>query len=115
MPSLAVIERVLPHQKQGRRLRQAVGAEIGSGIDRLLGNIEQQAAAGALRPHDLHGGLRDALVAVEIQLEALAQHRLVDLADPALPGGAGIRHRDIDAAERGGDLREGIPAPRRRR
>ena len=36
----------------------------------------------------------------EIQLEALAQHGLVDLADAALPGRAGIRHDDVDAAER---------------
>ena len=48
-------------------------------------------------------------MAVEIQFETLAQHRLVDLADPALPGGAGIRHRDVDPAEGGGDLRERIP------
>ena len=32
--------------------------------------------------------LRDALVGEEIQFEALAQRGLVDLADPALPGGA---------------------------
>ena len=35
----------------------------------------------------------------EIQFEALAQNRVVDFADAALPGGAGIRHHDIDAAE----------------
>ena len=38
-------------------------------------------------------------MAEEIQLEALAQHRLVDLADAALPGRAGVRDDDIDAAE----------------
>ena len=57
----------------------------------------------------LDRGLRDALVAVEIQFKTLAQHRLVDLADPALPGGTGIRYRDVDPAESGGHLREGIP------
>ena len=35
----------------------------------------------------------------EIELEALAQQLVGDLADAALPGGAGIRHDDIDAAE----------------
>ena len=39
-------------------------------------------------------------MAVEIELEALAQHRLVDLADAALPGGAGVGDDDVDAAER---------------
>ena len=38
-------------------------------------------------------------MAEEIELEALAQHRFVDLADAALPGGAGVRHDDVDAAE----------------
>ena len=38
-------------------------------------------------------------MAEEIELEALPQHRLVDLADPALPGGAGVRHHDVDPAE----------------
>ena len=99
MPSRAVIERVLPHQRQGRGLRQAVGPEIGAGVHRLLRDVEQQAAAGALRPHDAHRVLRDRLMREEIQLEAVAQHLVVDLADAALPGGAGIRDDDIDAAE----------------
>src|SRR5258708_12764481 len=97
--SAAIFERVLPYQKQRGRLGQTIGTEIGSGIDRLLGNIEQQAAAGTLRPHDFYRGLRHALVAIKIQLKTLAQHRLVDLADPTLPGGAGIRHRDVDPAK----------------
>ena len=48
-------------------------------------------------------------MAEEIQLETLAQHRLVDLADPALPGGAGIRDDDVDPAEGRDDLSERIP------
>ena len=103
----AVIDRVLAHQEQRRGLGQAVGAEVRPRIHRLLRDVEQQAAAGALRQHDLHRGLRDALVAEEIQLEALAQHRLVDLADAALPGRAGVRDDDVDAAERLDDLVEG--------
>ena len=38
----AVIERVLPHQRQGRGLGQAVGTEIRAGVDRLLRHVEQQ-------------------------------------------------------------------------
>ena len=52
-----------------------------------------------LREHDLHRRLRDALVGEEIQLEALPQHRFVDLADASLPGGAGVGDEDVDAAE----------------
>jgi len=51
------------------------------------------------RQHDFYGRLRDPLMAVEIELEALAQNLFVDFADAALPGRAGIRDRDIDAAE----------------
>ena len=101
----AVVDRVLPHQQQRRGLGQAVGAEVRPRIHRLLRHVEQQAAAGALRQHDLHRGLRHALVAEEVQLEALAQHRLVDLADAALPGRAGVGDDDIDAAECLDDLR----------
>ena len=68
----AVVDRVLAHQEQRRRLRQPIGAEIRPRVHRLLRHVEQQAAAGALRQHDLHRRLRHALVAVEIQLEALA-------------------------------------------
>ncbi len=49
---------------------------------------------------------------VEVQLEALAQHLFVDLADAALPGRAGVRHRDVDAAEGLDDSGE-RPAQRR--
>jgi hypothetical protein len=45
-------------------------------------------------------------VAIKVQFKALAQHRLVDLTDPALPGGAGVRHDNIDSAEGGSDARE---------
>jgi hypothetical protein len=55
MPSLAVIERILLHQEQRRRLRQAIRPEILARIDRLLRHVEQQAAARALRRHDAHG------------------------------------------------------------
>ena len=106
----AVIDRVLAHQQQGRGLGQAVGAEVRPRVDRLLGDVEQQAAAGALRQHDLHRGLRDALVAEEIQLEALAQDRFVDFADAALPRRAGVGDDDVDAAER---LRRPGRRPRR--
>ena len=99
----AIVERILPHQGEQRRFGQAIGAEIRARINGLLGDVEQQAAAGALRQHDLDRGLRHALVAVEIQLEALAQDVFVDLADAALPGGAGIGDDDIDAAEIFGD------------
>ena len=36
MPSRAVVERVLPHQCQGRGLWQTIRAEIRAGVDRLL-------------------------------------------------------------------------------
>ena len=51
----------------------------------------------------------------EIELEAVAQHRVVDLADAALPGRAGVRDDDIDAAETLGDAVERARAPQRRR
>jgi hypothetical protein len=92
MPS-AVVERVLAHQEQRGGLGQAVGAEVGAGVHRLLGHVEQQAAAGALRQHDAHGRLGHALVAVEVELEALAQDGLVDLADASLPGRAAVKPR----------------------
>ena len=95
----AVVERILAHQGERRRFGDAVGTEIRPRIDRLLRDIEQQTAAGALRQHDFHRGLRDALVAVEIQLETLAHDVFGDVADAALPGRAGIRHHDVDAAE----------------
>ena len=42
----------------------------------------------------------------EVQLETSPQHGVVDLADTTLPGGAGIRHQDIDTAECQGGCRE---------
>src|ERR1700722_16880109 len=93
-----MIERVLPHQKQRGRLRQAIGTEIGSRIDGLFGNVEQQAVAGALRLHDPDRGLRHPLVTVEIQLEALPQHRLVNLADPPLTDAASVTSQRIPCA-----------------
>ena len=56
--------------------------------------------------HDFHRRLGDALVAVEIHLEALAQHRFVHFADPALPSNARVRHDDVDSAECFGHLVE---------
>ena len=38
-------------------------------------------------------------MAVEVQLEAFAQNFFIDVADAALPGGAGIRDDDVDPAE----------------
>ena len=35
----------------------------------------------------------------EIELEGLAQHRVVDIADAALPGSAGVGDHDVHAAE----------------
>ncbi len=61
-----------------------------------------------MRQHDLHRGLRHALMAEEVQLEAFLQRRFIDLADAALPGGAGVGDDDIDAAECPDDLREGV-------
>ena len=49
--------------------------------------------------HDFDGGLRHALMAVKIQLEAFAQNLFVDLADAALPRRAGIGDDDVNAAE----------------
>ena len=102
----AVIERVLSHQGERRRLGNPVWPEIRPGIDRLLGNIEQEAAAGALRAHDPHRRLSDTLMAVEVQLEAVAQNILIDLADAPLPGRSRIGHDDVEAAEAFGDLVE---------
>ena len=47
-------------------------------------------------------------MAVEVQFEALPQHLFVDLADPSLPGGAGVRHHDVDAAEGRDHPSEGV-------
>ena len=68
----AVVERILAHQRQQRGLGNAIGAEIWAGIDRLFRHVEQKAPAGSLRQHDFDRGLRDALMAVEIQFEAFA-------------------------------------------
>ena len=78
MPSAPWSSAYWRDQEQRRRLGQAIGAEIGAGVHRLLRGVEQQAAAQALRAHDAHGVLRHALVRPEIELEALAQGRLVD-------------------------------------
>jgi hypothetical protein len=89
----------LPHEQHGGGLGQAVGSEIRAGVHRLLGEIEQENAARALLPHDAHRFLRHGLMGEEIQLEALAQGLVGDIADPALPRGAGIGHENIDPAE----------------
>ena len=52
------------------------------------------------------------LMREEIQFEAFAQGRVVDFADAALPGGAGIGDQDVDAAERFRDFVEGARARR---
>ena len=44
----------------------------------------------------------------EIELEALPQQLVGDVADAALPGGAGIRHDDVHAAEALDHLGEGV-------
>ena len=59
-----VVEGVLAAEEERRRLGQAVGAEVGAWVHRLLGDIEQQAAAGALRQPDAYRGLGDALKAL---------------------------------------------------
>ena len=46
---------------------------------------------------------------IEIQLKAFSQHGFIDLPDPALPRGAGIRHRYINPTERRDYLRERLP------
>jgi len=95
----AVFERVLPHQRQRRRFRETVRAEIRAGADRLLRDIEQQAAAGLLRRQDPQRVLCDALMREEIELEGLAQQLVVDIADAALPGGACVGDHDVDSAK----------------
>ena len=95
----AVIERILPDQGEGRGLGQPVGAEIRAGVDRLLRHVEQQTAAGPLRQHNPDSVLRDRLMREEVQLEASAQHGVIDLADTPLPGRAGVGDDDVDAAE----------------
>ena len=87
-------------------LGRPYGPEIGTRIDRLLGHVEQQAAAGCLLAQDGHRFLRHRLVREEVELEALAQDLVGHLADLALPGGAGIGDDDIDAAELLGDAGE---------
>jgi len=90
----------LGDQRQRRRLRYAVWPEIRAGIHRLLGHIKEQASAGPLRLHDPDRCLRHALVAVEIEFEALAQNVFVDFADAPLPGRSRIGDDDVDTAER---------------
>ncbi len=60
-----------------------------------------------MRKHDPDGGLGDTLVTVEIEFEAFAQHRLVHVADPTLPGRTGIGNDDIQTAEIFRDARKG--------
>ena len=98
----------MAHQQHGRGLGQAVGPEIRAGVHRLLGEIEQEHAAGALLQHDAHRLLGHGLVGEEIELEALPQQLVGDVADAALPGGAGIRHDDVDAAEALASLGKGV-------
>ena len=47
------------------------------------------------------------LVGEEVELEALAQQRVVELADRAFPGGTGVGDEDVDAAIDGDRLVEG--------
>ena len=96
---LAVIERILTHERQRRRLGQAVGTKVGTRIDGLLGDVEQQGAAGRLLEHNRHGFLRHGLMREKVELETLAQHVVGHRADSALPRRAGVRHHDIDTAE----------------
>ncbi len=98
-----MVDGILAHERQGRRFRQTVGAKIRARIDRLLGDIEKQRTASALPAHDLHGCLRDILVRKEIQLETFSQRRVVDVGNPALPGGTGIRNHDVHTTVRGND------------
>ena len=67
----SVIERILPHQEQGGGLGQAIGAEFGARIDRLLGGVEQEAAAAPLGAHDPHRMLRHPLIGEKNELETL--------------------------------------------
>src|SRR5436305_3243045 len=94
-----VFERVLPNEEERRRLWQAVGPGLGAGIDRLLRDVEQEASAGALRQHDPDGVLGDGLVREEIELEAVPQHRILDLPNTALRRRPGVRYNDVDTAE----------------
>ncbi len=83
-----------------------IRAEIPARIHRLLRDVEQQAAAEALRLHRPHRVLRDMLMSEEIELEGAAQQFVVDRSDIALPRGAGIGDDNVDAAEGLGDAVE---------
>ena len=95
-----MVHRVLADQKQGRRLGRTIGSEAGPRIHRLLGGVEQQAAAVALRPHDPDGVPGDGLVGEEVQFEAFAEGLFVHRPDLSLPGGAGVGDHDIHTAVR---------------
>ena len=75
------------------------GPKSGPGLTACLETLNSRHAAGVLLAHDRHRRLRHRLVGEEVELEALAQHLVGHLADPALPGRARIRHDDVDAAE----------------
>ena len=78
-------------------------------IDGLFGCVEKEASARPLRLHDAHGVLRDRLMGEQVELERLAEHAVAHLADAALPSSAGVRHHDVDSAERAGDHVERKP------
>ena len=102
-----MVHGILAHQSQGRRLRQSVGTEIRTRIDRLLGDVEQQRTASALPAQDLHRCLGDILVRKKIEFETFPQCCVVDVADPALPGRTGIRNHDVHPTVGGNDGIEG--------
>ncbi len=56
---------------------------------------------------DAHGVLRGVLVGEEVELKTLAQQRVVDLADGAFEGGAGVGHQNVEAAIMGHRAVEG--------
>ena len=89
----------MPHESDGRRLGQAVGAEIGTGIERLFRRVEQQHPTHTLGQHHPNRGFGHILMGEEIELETLSKLGVVDLAHAPLPGGAGVGDQDIEAAE----------------
>ena len=85
-----MVQRILFYEEQCRRFRQAVGAEGLTWINRLFRGVEQQAPAGALRPHDADRVLRHCVMREKIQFERFSERFLIYVADAPLPCSAGI-------------------------
>ena len=104
---LAVLEGVLPGERERCRLGEAVGPEVPSRIHRLFGGIEQQYATRSLGGHHTNGVLGHRLVSEKVELEALPQNTVGDVPDPPLPRRARVGHHDVETAEQPADSIEG--------